>query len=97
MFFAQTQREHAWTSPKYQFTRRQREAWEALVKEAQRSARGEGEQEEEEGEEMEVEEVEEEMMADNVNKAIDEAIDETETEEYTTAAGISEPETLSSI
>ena len=48
---------------------------------------------------MEVEEVEEEMMADNVNKAIDEAIDETETEteENTTAAGISEPETLSSI
>jgi hypothetical protein len=26
MFFARTQREHAWKSPKYQFTRWQREA-----------------------------------------------------------------------
>jgi hypothetical protein len=26
MFFARTQREHAWKSPKYRFTRRQREA-----------------------------------------------------------------------
>jgi hypothetical protein len=93
IFFARTQREHAWTSPKYRFTRRQREAWEALVEEAQRSARREQEQEEEAGEEMEVEEVEEEMIADDV----DEAINETETEENTTAAGISEPETLSGI
>jgi hypothetical protein len=42
---------------------------------------------------MEGEEVEEEIIADDVS----EAIDETETEENTTAAGISEPETLSSI
>ena len=66
-----------------------------MVEEAQRSARGEGEQEEEEGEEIEVEEVEEEIIADDVNEAIDET--ETETEENITAAGISEPETLSSI
>jgi hypothetical protein len=26
MFFARTQREHTWKSPKYRFTRRQREA-----------------------------------------------------------------------
>jgi hypothetical protein len=93
IFFARTQREHAWKSPKYRFTRRQREAWEALVEEAKRSARGEEEQEE--GEETEIDEVEDEdeIMADNV----DEPIDETEAEENTTAEGISEPEALSSI
>ena len=42
---------------------------------------------------MEVEEVEEEMIADDV----DETINETETEENITAAGISELETLLSI
>jgi hypothetical protein len=91
MFFARTQREHAWKSPKYRFTRRQREAWEALVEEAERSAQGEEEQEE--GEETEIDEDEDEMMADDV----DEAIDETEAEENTAAEGISEPEALSSI
>jgi hypothetical protein len=93
IFFARTQREHAWKSPKYRFTRRQREAWEALVEEAERSARGEEEQEE--GEETEIDEVEDEdeIMADGVDKAID----ETEAEENTTAEGISEPEALSSI
>jgi RecQ family ATP-dependent DNA helicase len=91
MFFARTQREHAWKSPKYRFTRRQREAWEALAEEAKRIA--EGEEEGEEEEEMEVEEVEDEIMADDVN----EAIDEMETEEDRAAEGISEPETLSSI
>ena len=86
MFFARTQREHAWKSPKYRFTRRQREAWESLVEETKRIA---GEEEEEEEEEMEVEEVEGEIMADDV--------DEMETEEDRTAEGISELETLSSI
>jgi hypothetical protein len=43
MFFAWTQRAHIWKSPKYQFTRRQREAWEALVKEAERSVEREEE------------------------------------------------------
>jgi hypothetical protein len=42
---------------------------------------------------MEVEEVEDEIIADDV----DEAIDETEIEEDRMAKGISEPETLSSI
>jgi hypothetical protein len=90
IFFARTQREHAWNSPKYRFTRRQREAWEALVEEAERSVHG---AEEQEGEETEIDEVEDEMMADDV----DEAIDETEAEENTTAEGIGEPEALSSI
>ena len=40
MFFARTQREHAWKSPQYRFTRRQCEAWEALVEEAERSVGG---------------------------------------------------------
>jgi hypothetical protein len=66
-----------------------------LVEEAERSARGEEEQEE--GEETEIDKVEDEdedkIIADNV----DEAIDETEAEENTTAEGISEPEALSSI
>jgi hypothetical protein len=91
IFFARTQREHAWKSPKYRFTRRQREAWEALVEEAKRSARGEEEQEEEE--ETEIDEVKDEMMADDV----DEVIDETGAEENTTAEGIGEPESLSGI
>jgi hypothetical protein len=38
MFFAQTQKEHAWKSPGYKFTRRQREAWEALIWEAEAAA-----------------------------------------------------------
>jgi hypothetical protein len=90
IFFARTQREHAWNSPKYRFTRWQREAWEALVEEAERSVHG---AEEQEGEETEIDEVEDEMMADDV----DETIDETEAEENTTAEGIGEPEALSSI
>jgi RecQ family ATP-dependent DNA helicase len=91
MFFARTQKEHAWKSPTYRFTRRQREAWEALVEEAERSVEGE---EVGEGEDEEMEEVEDEVMADDV----DEAIDEMETDEPSTAANaIREPEKLSSI
>jgi hypothetical protein len=56
MFFARTQREHAWKSPRYQFTRRQREGWQALVEEAKRIAEDEEEIEEEELEEEESEE-----------------------------------------
>ncbi|KAK5011755.1 hypothetical protein LTR28_005091 [Elasticomyces elasticus] len=36
MFFARTQREHEWRSPKYRFTGRQREAWEELVDQPER-------------------------------------------------------------
>jgi hypothetical protein len=41
MFFARTQKEHRWKSPRYRFTRRQREAWETLVREARRTAEAE--------------------------------------------------------
>ncbi|KAJ4354790.1 hypothetical protein N0V95_003520 [Ascochyta clinopodiicola] len=93
MFFARTQREHAWKSPAYRFTRQQREAWEALVEAAERSVEGEEEEEGEEEVEMEVEEGEDETMAD-----VDEAIDEMETDRAEpTANAISELERLSSI
>ena len=49
MFFARTQREHEWESPKYRFTRRQREAWEALVEQAKRYVDGEEDEGDEEG------------------------------------------------
>ncbi|CAN9275283.1 unnamed protein product [Alternaria alternata] len=78
--------------PAYRFTRRQREAWEALVEEAEKSA-GRDEAEEEEGEEeMEVEDREDETIAD-----VDEAIEEMETHtDEPTVNAISEPQTLSS-
>jgi hypothetical protein len=92
MFFARTQQEHAWKSLAYRFTRRQREAWEALVKEAEKSA-GRDKAEEEEGEEeIEVEDREDETIAD-----VDEAIEEIETHtDEPTVNAISEPQTLSS-
>jgi hypothetical protein len=64
-----------------------------LVKEAKQSAQGEEEQKE--GEETEIDKVKDkdEIIADDV----DEAIDETEAEENTTTKGSSEPEALSSI
>nr|GEZ17793.1 RecQ helicase L2 [Tanacetum cinerariifolium] len=89
MFFARTQREHTWKSPRYRFTRRQREAWEALVEEAERVAEGGAD---EEGEEMDVEEGEE-ATADDV----DEAIDEMETIQDTAPNAIIPPTKLSSI
>ncbi|KAF3032321.1 hypothetical protein E8E12_002369 [Didymella heteroderae] len=92
MFSARTQREHAWKSPKYRFTRQQREAWEALVEQAEQSAAGEPDEEEEE-EETEVEDRDDGTMAD-----VDEAIDEMETDTAEpTVNAISEPERLSSI
>jgi hypothetical protein len=73
MFFVRTQREHTWKSPQYRFTRRQREAWEALIEQAERVAGGEEEEREEVegGEEMEA--MDEETM--------DEVEGETETGE----------------
>jgi hypothetical protein len=71
MFFARTQREHTWKSPQYRFTRQQREAWAALVREATRTAAAEDAEEAEEGEETDEEvdnEVEEEMEIDEVNE-----------------------------
>lgn len=50
MFFARTQREHDWESPKYRFTKRQRQTWHILVETARRMASGEGSDEDSEGE-----------------------------------------------
>jgi RecQ family ATP-dependent DNA helicase len=62
MFFARTQKEHTWKSPRYQFTRRQREAWEALVELAERQVEGEEADEEDVGEETgDMDEVDEAM------------------------------------
>ncbi|KAI8930521.1 hypothetical protein NX059_012133 [Plenodomus lindquistii] len=91
MFFARTQREHTWKSPKYRFTRRQQEAWEALVEAAEGSV--EGAEDEDEDEEIEADDGGDETMAD-----VDEAIDEMETDTgEPTASAIHEPERLSSI
>jgi hypothetical protein len=76
MFFARTQKEHGWKSPQYRFRRRQREAWEALVQEATRTAAAEAAETDEDMEEEADkqadkeadEEVEEEMDMDNVDK-----------------------------
>jgi hypothetical protein len=87
MFFAQTQRGHLWKSPKYQFTQLQREAWEALVEAAERSA-GPEEEEEEVEEEAEDEEMDDAEMQDDVDKAIKEM--ETD-EQNTTANAIRKP------
>jgi len=96
MFFARTQREHTWKSPKYRFTRQQREAWETLVEEAERSV--EGEEDEEGEEEEEEEEMEDEDEGDETMADVDEAIDEMETDTAEpTANAISEAERLSSI
>jgi hypothetical protein len=87
IFFARTQREHPWKSPKYQFTRRQREAWKALV---ERAARGvEGKETEEEEREEEREEIDEE-----IDKAMGEAEEEQDAAERPNPI---KPERLSSI
>jgi RecQ family ATP-dependent DNA helicase len=66
MFFARTQREHAWQSPPYRFTKRQQAAWDTLVREAGGSVGEETEEEAEDEGEDEIEdkiedEIEEEM------------------------------------
>src|SRR5690242_14240460 len=97
MFFARTQREHAWKSPAYRFTRRQREAWEAFVEAAERSVEGEEDEEEEEDDEEDEEEgeVEAEDREDETMADVDEAIDEMETgTAELTANAISEPKRL---
>ena len=55
MFFARTQKEHVWKSPGYKFTRRQQEAWEALIREAEAEAAGGAEEEMDEMDEMDEE------------------------------------------
>lgn len=82
MFFARTQREHKWNSPAYRFTRRQREAWEALIKQARRDVEG-GDMDvgetDDEMDEVEADEMDDdEMDGDDEVDEIDEAIDEGE-------------------
>jgi superfamily II DNA helicase RecQ len=80
MFFARTQREHEWNSPAYRFTRRQREAWEALIKQARRDVGGgdidigetDDEMEEVEADEMDDDEMDGDDEVDEVDEAIDE-------------------------
>jgi hypothetical protein len=97
MFFARTQRQHAWKSPKYRFTRRQREAWEAFVEEAERSVEQDEERNGGDDEEMEDEEMEDEEMADEEMENEEMEDEEMETEGHRTAEGITEPKTLSGI
>ncbi|KAF7441544.1 hypothetical protein A1F99_141520 [Pyrenophora tritici-repentis] len=76
MVVARTQKEHGWKSPKYRFTRRQREAWEVLIEQAKRSIEGDEEDEAEDMDE-EREELDEEMM-DDIDEAIEVAEEEPE-------------------
>jgi hypothetical protein len=82
MFFARTQREHVWKSPQYRFTWRQREAWEALVREARRTVKAEAEDAEEADEEI-GEEGNNEMETD---EEIDKEIDVNDIDQATEAA-----------
>ncbi|TKA40489.1 hypothetical protein B0A49_13909, partial [Cryomyces minteri] len=69
MFFARTQKEHGWKSPKYRFTGRQREAWEELVDQAERGVDNGEERAEEEGS-QEGEESEEEVEDTSSNDSV---------------------------
>ncbi|TKA55481.1 hypothetical protein B0A49_13343, partial [Cryomyces minteri] len=69
MFFARTQKEHGWRSPKYRFTGRQREAWEELVDQAERGVDNGEERAEEEGS-QEGEESEEEVEDTSSNDSV---------------------------
>lgn len=110
MFFARTQREHEWNSPAYRFTRRQREAWEALIKQATRAVRGgdidievTDDEVDDEADEMDevddgVEQVDE--MSDDDMDDIDEGIVRVEGEQEQDSnrpGGILKPEKLSTI
>jgi len=92
VFFARTQKEHTWKSPQYRFTRRQQEAWEALVEQAERGVEGDAADEEDVEEEMG--DIDEEMMEE------DEAMEEGEAGEEQDQAERPEcvqPEKLTSI
>jgi hypothetical protein len=87
MFFARTQKEHDWRSPKYRFTNAQQQAWNELIEEAKRVSDKENEnngneEEEEENEEEEEEDEEEEEEEDEDEEDIeDEEEDEEEQED----------------
>ena len=67
MFFARTQREHRWKSPKYRFTQQQREAWEALIEQAERDVGGAETEVADEDQDEDREEEEDEMMIDELD------------------------------
>ncbi|KAL1640735.1 hypothetical protein SLS61_010230 [Didymella pomorum] len=67
MFFARTQREHRWKSPKYRFTQQQREAWDALVEQAERDVGGAEMEIADEDQDEDGEEEEDEMMIDELD------------------------------
>jgi hypothetical protein len=75
MFFARTQKQHAWKSPQYRFKRRQREVWEALVREATRTAAADAAEIDEEGEEQE-DDNEPELEVDETDQATEAAPDQ---------------------
>ena len=62
MFFARTQRKHNWTSPKYQFTKKQRRAFKVFWVEAKKIVDGHGEEAENEEENEEAHLNEEEYL-----------------------------------
>jgi hypothetical protein len=76
MFFARTQKEHGWKSPQYRFTRRQRDTWETLVREARRTAEAEAEDAEEADEEIDEEGNNEMDMDEEMDEEMD--VDETD-------------------
>jgi hypothetical protein len=67
MFFARTQREHRWKSPMYRFTQQQREAWEALIGQAERDVGGVEMEVADEDHDGDGEEEEDEMMIDELD------------------------------
>jgi hypothetical protein len=78
MFFARTQREHAWKSPQYRFRRRQREAWEVLVREARRTATAKDAEEADKEGNNEID-MDEEMDIDEIDQATEAAPDQSTT------------------
>ncbi|KAK7178449.1 hypothetical protein PSPO01_15497 [Paraphaeosphaeria sporulosa] len=75
MFFWQTQREHAWKSPKYHFTQWQRDAWKALVREAG-GAEDEDEEDEEDEDEEQLGANSDEEITDDADSAVGEMEEE---------------------
>ncbi|RYO26416.1 hypothetical protein AA0113_g12493 [Alternaria arborescens] len=67
MFFARTQREHRWKSPKYRFTQQQCEAWEALIEQAERDVSGAEMEVADEDQDEDGEEEQDEMMIDELD------------------------------
>jgi hypothetical protein len=96
MFFACTQKEHTWKSPKYWFTRRQREAWEALIGQAEWEVDGEEVEEVEEEEEEEEEETDEETIGE-MEEAMEEGVEEEEGQHLAERPEPIEPKKLSRI